>query len=246
MNSCTNGTCQRISNWYHGERKKVKYSSLPSSEPSPRILDLSGKSKRKKARYQPHQALSILRWRPKDSPLRREVEDLWARRQEDSVHETLKPFLKDTIKTSTSTSERLVFHMAVMRWKCSLMSSDELTVLNDWIEEQHALQETARTLPWAAEAAEHGDELFAENSYIQRCVIQSVHQEQVLTLYPTVALTTLHPRCSWPSRRLNGGRVGRRWSSSAVSNPEPEGFLVTCKPLRRPYLFHHSHSCIDT
>ena len=70
---------QRISNWYKEERKKEKHSTLPYSQPAPRVLDLSGKSKRKKRPYQLYQAYSILYWQLKDSPLRHEVEDLWTR-----------------------------------------------------------------------------------------------------------------------------------------------------------------------
>ena len=166
---------QRVSNWYKEERKKAKRPTTPYSNPTPRVLDLSGKSKRKGAPYQLHQAFSILYWRPQDSPLRLEVESLWIRRDEDSVHEILKPFLKEAVKTSTSTSEKLVFHMAVMRWKCSLLTTDGLTTLQDWVDEQHKSKEKIRSLPWSDEAGEHGDGLFAENTYVQSYVVQTSH-----------------------------------------------------------------------
>lgn len=67
--------------------------------------------------------------------------------------------------------------MAVMRWKCSLLAEDELAVLRNWISEQQASKETARSLPWSEEAREHGDELFAENSYIQRYVADPFVEE---------------------------------------------------------------------
>ena len=84
--------------------------------------------------------------------------------------EMLKPFFKETAKALTTTSEKLLFHMAVMRWKCSILSSDERAELQGWINEQHKLKETARALPWSEEATEHGDNAFAENVYVQRFV----------------------------------------------------------------------------
>ena len=82
----------------------------------------------------------------------------------------LKPYLKDAVRTSASTSEKLLFHMAVMRWKCSLLAPDKMTVLHNWIGEQQKLKDARRALPWSEEAFEHGDDLFAENTYIQRCI----------------------------------------------------------------------------
>lgn len=61
--------------------------------------------------------------------------------------------------------------MAVMRWKCTLLTPDERTELETWIDEQHKSKEVARTLPWSEEANEHGDQLFAENTYIQRYLV---------------------------------------------------------------------------
>lgn len=171
--------CQRIWNWYKEERKKSKHRdlALPHSTPAPHVLDLSGKSRRKKRPYQLHQAFSILYWRPLDSPLRDEVEDLWTRRTEDSVHDILKPFLKETADAVTSTSQKLIFHMAVMRWKCSLLTSEELATVQDWIDNNQKLAEKTQALPWSMEAAEHGDDLLAENTYIQRYVAQIFFRE---------------------------------------------------------------------
>ena len=59
----------------------------------------------------------------------------------------LGPFLKDTTKSSMSTSGKLLFHVAVMRWKCSLLTPDELTALQTWIEEQHKLRKGVEALP---------------------------------------------------------------------------------------------------
>jgi hypothetical protein len=193
---------QRISNWYKEERKKTKHgAALPYSNPAPNLIDLSGKLKCKKLPYKLHQAFSILYWRPPDSPLRLEVESFWTRRREDSVHEILKPFLKEAVKTSTSSSEKLVFHMAVMRWKCSLLTPDELTMLQDWIDEQHKSKEKIRSLPWSDEASEHGDTLFTENTYTQWYAVQTSHREPSLTLHPIAPSTTSHPQYSGPLRR---------------------------------------------
>ena len=82
----------------------------------------------------------------------------------------LKPFLNETAKTSSTTSEKLLFHMAVMRWKCSLLSQGERAEVHSWINDQKKLKEVVRTLPWSVEAGEHGDSLFTENSYVQRLV----------------------------------------------------------------------------
>jgi hypothetical protein len=207
---------QRIKYWYLEERKKEKYSHLPSSEPAPRVLDLTGKSKRKKLPYQPHQAMSILHWRPKDSPLRREVEDLWVRRTEDSVHEALKPFLKETVKASASSSQKLLFHMAVMRWKYTLLTDTESTALHNWIDEQHMLKDQTRTLPWSEEASEHGDDLFSENLLTQRYVFYislsrtgtdspSCSAIDDLALTVQVAIEEIERQTGWKAMVILGG-----------------------------------------
>ena len=61
--------------------------------------------------------------------------------------------------------------MAVMRWKCSLLSPEKRTELEDWISEQQKSKEKVRTLLWSEEASEHGDDLFAENTYVQRYAV---------------------------------------------------------------------------
>lgn len=54
--------------------------------------------------------------------------------------------------------------MAVMQWKCSLLTLDELATLRNWIGEQRDLNER----PWAEEAKAYGDDLVGENRHIQR------------------------------------------------------------------------------
>ena len=166
--------------------------------------------------------MSILYWRPTGSPLRREVEDLWARRNESSVYEMLKPFLKETVKASTSTSEKLLFHMAVMRWKYSLLTPDESAALHQWIDEQHALKDTTRALEWSEEAKEFGDCPFPENVHIQRSVFwifslrtsanpgyYSSIDELALTVQ--VAIEEIERQTGWKAMVILGGlepRVG--------------------------------------
>ena len=190
---------------------------------------MSGKSNHKKPPYQPHQAYSILHWRPKGSLLRLEVEDLWARRNEDSVQETLKLFLKETTKGPASTSEKLLFHMAVMRWKCSIMAPNEHTTLHNRIKEQKSSKEAMRTLPWSVEASEHGDGLFTENTYVQWYVAKVFFVGMAADLYLTAALMPLQSQYKWRLRRLSDKPVGKRWSFLVVPNPEQEQFPATCK-----------------
>jgi hypothetical protein len=136
------------------------------------------------------------------------------------VRDLLKPFLKEAAKASTTSSEKLVFHIAVMRWKCSLLDPDELNTLQDWIDEQQTARQKAQAPPWSAEANEYGDELFAENSHIQWYALFPTYRDSTLTLHLTVPLTIFHPLCSWPLRRSKGKRVGRRWSFSVALNPK--------------------------
>jgi len=164
--------CQRITNWFKEYRKKAKRQGpgnpLPGTQPKPRLLDLTGKSRRKTRPYQLHQAFSVLYWQPPESPLREEVKELWEKRNEAAVREKLSPFLREALKSSPSTSEKLMFHMAAMRWKVDALTAEELDVLNLWIDEQHKSKEQARVLPWTQEADEYDDLLFVENAHIQR------------------------------------------------------------------------------
>lgn len=60
--------------------------------------------------------------------------------------------------------------MAVMQWKCSLLSPDKSAALHDWIDEQRALNDC----PWAVESKVYGDDLVAENRHIQGLVLYHV------------------------------------------------------------------------
>ena len=130
-------------------------------------LDLSGKKGLRKAiPYKLHQAYSIKYHRPADSPLRKEVLDLWERRGEPEVADIVSKFSKSD---DPPADHHLTFHNAIMRWKCSLLNAEELKELEDWIQESvHEKEEEIRK-PWKAEGG--GDELRVENEYIQKCVI---------------------------------------------------------------------------
>lgn len=156
---------QRVTNWYKELLKSSKKGCSQGPYQRPRPLDLTGRSARKKPPYQPPQAFSILYWRPKDSLLRHQVNDLWAERQSDAVRGSLNPFINADKNIMSLT--RLQFHMAVMQWKCSLLSPDELETLHSWIDEQRVLNDC----PWAEEAKAYGDGLAAENRHMQWLVI---------------------------------------------------------------------------
>jgi len=154
--------------WY---KEFLKVSSKNRSQApyqKQRPLDLTGRSTRKKPPYQLHQVYSVIHWRPTDSPLQHEVNDLWIKRQDDVVSKHLNPFFKEGIDIISLT--RLQFHMAVMQWKCSSLSPEELATLSDWINKKQALNDC----PWAVEAEAYGDDLAAENRHIQGSVVCSL------------------------------------------------------------------------
>ena len=172
MFSAVDGQHQRVTKWYKTHLKKEKEKSKGGCSQEPyskqRPIDLTGRSARKKPPYQLHQVFSVLHWRPNSSPLRHEVDRLWANRQDVVVHESLGPFVKAS--GGVSSLNRLQFHMAVMQWKCSLLSPAELATLQGWIDEQRALN----SCPWAVEADTYGDDQVAKNRHIQKFVIHSV------------------------------------------------------------------------
>ena len=176
MYSTVDGHHQRVTEWYktYLKKEKEKAKGGRSQEPylNQRPIDLTGRSARKKPPYQLHQAFSILHWRPNDSPLRREVDCLWANRQDAMVHESLAPFVKAS--GGVLSLSRLQFHMAVMQWKCSSLSPAELATLQSWIDEQRALN----SCPWTVEAETYGNDQVAENRHIQRFVIHPVPLEE--------------------------------------------------------------------
>lgn len=137
------------------------------------------------------------------------------------MHEILKPFLKESTKTATSTSAKLVFHMAVMRWKCSLLNPNEIATLQDWIDVQHASKKKTQTLPWSEEAGEHGDEVFAENTHIQWYVVHTflsrtstnlVSYSSIDGLVSTVqlAIEEIERQTGWKAMVILGGLDPRK------------------------------------
>jgi len=110
-----------------------------------------------------------------------------------------------------------------MRWKCSLLTPDELATLHDWINGQRALKEKTRALPWSEEAIEHGDDLFAENTYTQRYVVQTFSSgtranpephSSIDSLASTVqlAIEEIERQTGWKAMVILGGlepRVGK-------------------------------------
>lgn len=127
------------------------------------LLDLTGKADRKPAPQQFHHAYSIRFYRPKDSPLRKEVEGLWKQREEQSVITKLTPFM-----TTGSFNVHLDFHNAVMRWKCSLLTDEERQEHQDWINQNALEKEKEMKEPWRAMRGEDDDVDTTENEHIQR------------------------------------------------------------------------------
>ena len=163
-------SCQQIHQWYKTRRKQG-----PRASKSKTPLDLAGKSNRKRAPYQFHHAFSVRYFGGKDSPLRREVDDLWNRRGEKSVIDLLAPFMHTDDSSHPQShnpddSSRLQFHNAVMRWKCSLLTDEQRQEHHEWIEQTRAEKEDEARRPWKAVQDVGDDELLVENMYIQKYV----------------------------------------------------------------------------
>lgn len=124
---------------------------------------MTGKNDRKPAPYQFHHAYSVRFFQPKDSPLRTEVQDLWKRREEQSVVDLLGPFAD---KGGLS-NNRLGFHASVMRWKCSLLTDEARQEHQDWIDQKAQEKEDEVKKPWKAMQDTGEDELSTENKFIQ-------------------------------------------------------------------------------
>lgn len=92
---------------------------------------------------------------------------MWERREEQEVIDLLTPYMVG----DGDTGNRLLFHNAVMRWKCSTLSEEELRTLQEWIEEEVEQRWDAVRYPWRNGKAAEVDDLTAENQYIQRSVL---------------------------------------------------------------------------
>jgi hypothetical protein len=77
----------------------------------------------------------------------------------------------DEVKGDES-SDRLPFHNAVMRWKCSLLTEEELRDMDEWIANSLSGKKEVFLKPWKATQGEE-DELSTENEYIQRYALPS-------------------------------------------------------------------------
>jgi len=124
---------------------------------------LTGKSGRKPAPLQFHQAYSVRFFQPKGSLLREEVGKLWNKREEKSTINLLTPFT-----TNGNLDSYLPFHAAVMRWKCSSLTDEERQETQDWIDQKVLEKEEGMKRPWSVANDVGEDELAAENKYIQR------------------------------------------------------------------------------
>ena len=125
---------------------------------------MTGKADRKPAPHQFHHGYSIRFYRPKDSPLRKEAEDLWERRKEESIIAKLTPFMA----TGGSFDKYLDFHNALMRWKCSLLTDEERQEHQEWIDQDLLEREEGTKEPWKVTRGEDDDAEPTENEYIQR------------------------------------------------------------------------------
>ena len=109
------------------------FRSKKSSPVVPRaVLDVTGKSTRKKPPLQKWQAYSVLKYRPSDSPLRDEVGALYESRDEPTAISFLLPFLPPG--TDLATVHPLVFLSACMREHCTRLSAEEEEEVQAYIE----------------------------------------------------------------------------------------------------------------
>ncbi|KAF9777600.1 hypothetical protein BJ322DRAFT_1114895 [Thelephora terrestris] len=149
---------RQISDWFKNARKR----NPTPSKPKP-VLDLSGKNSRRPLPLQLHQAYSVRFSRPEESPLRKEVDDLWKRRKSPDVVQQLTPFMLQ----AADFNNRMLFHNGVMRQKVSLLTVEERLELQAWIDEETQTRINLALRPWEACLAEGEDKLMAENQYIQ-------------------------------------------------------------------------------
>ena len=126
---------------------------------------MTGKTNRKPAPYQLHQAYSIHHYQPDQSELREQVEDLWSKRKEQSTIDLLKPY-----GWNGSSEARIAFHGAVMQWKCSLLTDEERQELQEWIDKTALEKEEEAKQPWKVVQSGGEDGLSTQNKYIRRYV----------------------------------------------------------------------------
>jgi hypothetical protein len=156
-----NRVCQRIASWYGNLHRKKKTSP---TVPKP-VLDVTGKSTRKKPPLQKWQAYCIQNYRPLGSPLRDEVEALYASRDKPTAISFILPFLPPDTDLASVTP--LAFLSAFMRERCTHLSPEEDNELEVYIEEQELLALEHRDQPWFLDDDYEDKPLLAENRYIQ-------------------------------------------------------------------------------
>lgn len=157
---------QQITEWFKKHRKQSK---PPAVALQPKYtFDLTGKSARKPPPLQPYQAYSVIHSWPDQSPLHNEVQALWARRDEQEVVDMLLPFMTEGCQGSP-----MLFHNAVMKWKCSLLDQDQQDELEAWIEDDAKERYDAIRYPWGAQSM-HAQGMTAENQCVQECVLISI------------------------------------------------------------------------
>lgn len=68
----------------------------------------------------------------------------------------------------------MLFHNAVMRWKCSTLNEKEKLDLQAWIDDELAKRWMDIQQPWNLLQTEDVDELTAENQHVQKYVFLAV------------------------------------------------------------------------
>lgn len=153
---------QRIGNWFGNRHRPAKQTS---AAPDP-LLDLSGKHARKKPPLQPWQAFSVLYFHPADSSLRREVDELFSQRNDAAVIGHLASYLPQDVNMNTV--QPLQFLSAVLRERCTRLSSEEEAKVKAYIQEQSLLAEEHRDKPWFLDDDFEDKPLLAKNRFVQQ------------------------------------------------------------------------------
>ena len=91
------------------------------------------------------------------------MDRLWERHQDQEVIDLLSPFMMKENDCDT----RMLFHNAVMRLKCSLLTDDEKADLQVWIDDDVRKRWQGIKEPWKTTGSLDVSELTAENQYVQ-------------------------------------------------------------------------------
>lgn len=71
------------------------------------------------------------------------------------------------MKKDKDADTRMLFHNAVMRQKCSLLTKEEMDDLQTWIEEDVQKRFEDVQQPWKTDKSKDVSELTAENQHVQ-------------------------------------------------------------------------------